>query len=191
MILGFTGLKRCGKDTAADYILKNYRAERIMLADPIKRGLMEMFGFSWEQVNGENGYDREQIIPEYGVSIRHMLQTLGTEWGRHYINPDVWVLLQAARLEEDKLYVMSDVRFENEAELCRQNGLLIHVHNKHLDSNADRHESESGIEFSKRDLILTNRMDGIDNYHREIRGLITHIKEYTGWDLNQYSTMNQ
>ncbi|MGI4991042.1 hypothetical protein ACRXCV_00300 (plasmid) [Halobacteriovorax sp. GFR7] len=180
MILGFTGLKRCGKDTAASYILEKYGAEQVMLADPIKRALMTMFGFTWEQVNGE-GYDREQVIPEYGVSIRHMLQTLGTEWGRMLINPDIWVRLQAERLEHDKLYVMSDVRFENEAELCRQNGILIHVRNLKQSEVVDHHKSEDGVEFAQGDIILNNKMDGLRQFHNDIEAVLTHLREDRGW----------
>lgn len=182
MIIGFTGLKRCGKDTAADYILKKLGAKRVMLADPIKRGLMAMFGFSWEQVNGENGYDREQILPEYGVSIRHMLQTLGTEWGRNLINPDVWVIRQAAELDPDTLYVMSDVRFKNEAELCRQNGVLIHVYVPDDEGKErDRHSSEEGVEFLHgEDLSLPNNKNGFREYYLTIDELLKLVEEKTG-----------
>lgn len=186
MLIGFTGLKRCGKDTAAAYVLEKLGAEYVMLADPIKRGLMAMFGFTWEQVNGEGGYDREAIEPKYGVSIRHMLQTLGTDWGRSHVGADVWLSRAAETMDDDKLYVMSDVRFPNEAELCRQNGILIHVYVPDEQGlERDRHESEAGIDFAAEvDLSLPNKKDGLQEYYRTIDKVLELVQERTQCRLN-------
>lgn len=178
MLLGFTGLKRCGKDTATAYVLSKFKkSSQLMLADPMKRGLMVMFGFTWEQVNGIN-YDREQIEPDYGVSIRHMLQTLGTEWGRNMLNENVWLNRQAALMAEDPhtIYVMSDVRFENEANFCRKHGTLIHIiaDKDHL-GDEDSHESEAGLLPMQGDRHIENRFDGLENYHADIDKVLIEI----------------
>lgn len=174
MIIGFAGAKRCGKDTATAYLLKKFKnAEQVMLAEPLKLGLIAMFGFTWEQVNGI-GYDREQPT-EYGVSIREMLQTLGTEWGREMIHPDVWVKLQLKKMQEDptKIYVMSDVRFENEAALVREHGTLIHI--RAGVCVEDIHKSEKGVVFTDGDRELINRKDGVENYYHEIDKVLIDI----------------
>lgn len=175
MIIGFAGLKRCGKDTATLYLLEHLKAKQVMLAEPIKLGLMAMFGFTWEQVNGE-GYDRDQPT-EYGPSIREMLQTLGTEWGRNMVCKNVWLMLQLKKMQEepDVLYIMSDVRFDNEAELVRAHGVLVHIETPNAPKPEDDHPSERGVAFKEGDKVLVNRKDGKGNYYREIDKLLKEI----------------
>lgn len=56
------------------------------------------------------------------ISPRYVLQTLGTEVGRA-INPNIWVnhLLKQTN-NPNKLYVCTDVRFENEMRAIREGG---------------------------------------------------------------------
>lgn len=53
MIVGVTGNARAGKDTLAAHLIKHYGFERIGMADPMKRFCQEVFGFSDEQLYGE------------------------------------------------------------------------------------------------------------------------------------------
>lgn len=86
------------------------------------------------------------------------MQTLGTEWGRHIIAPDLWVSLAAMRLD-DHIHspgvVFSDVRFENEANFIRQRGTLLHIARPDL-TPIDQHESENGVAMHHRDQLVMN-----------------------------------
>lgn len=69
------------------------------------------------------------VIPELGVTHRHMLQTIGTEWGRSLIHPDIWVKVLDKRIEDIyyftkswPLIVIDDVRFKNEFDFIKENG---------------------------------------------------------------------
>jgi hypothetical protein len=55
------------------------------------------------------------------------MQTLGTEWGRHLIHPDLWcsITLEQIELADLPLVVIEDVRFENEAQLIHKAGGVI------------------------------------------------------------------
>jgi hypothetical protein len=112
MIVGIVGLSGSGKDTAADFLVKNHGFSKIALADPIKRVCMEVFGFTAEQLWGPSSarnapdkrYPRshEWTIadtcrrcdalndnePCY-LTPRYALQQLGTEWGRNCY-PNLW-----------------------------------------------------------------------------------------------------
>jgi hypothetical protein len=59
---------------------------------------------------------KEAVHPELGVSPRHLMVTLGTEWGRDAVHPDLWVRIWAASLPEAAHVVAEDVRFPNEVE---------------------------------------------------------------------------
>lgn len=51
-ILGLLGNSGAGKDTLADYLVKEYRFVKVGLADPLKRICKEVYGFSDEQLWG-------------------------------------------------------------------------------------------------------------------------------------------
>jgi hypothetical protein len=55
-----------------------------------------------------------------------MAQTLGTEWGRELVHPQLWVLMAQRRWDAAKAagldLVITDVRFENEVEWLRGAG---------------------------------------------------------------------
>lgn len=88
LLIGLAGLKGAGKDTAAEWLCFHGFFERIALADPIKDGLAAMLGL--------NAYTfsepalKETVIDWLGCTPRHLMQTLGTEWGQRYVARDVW-----------------------------------------------------------------------------------------------------
>jgi len=69
---------------------------------------------------------KEEKIAEIGVSPRQMMQTLGTEWGRSCIHPELWIMVAAGAVEQQRKLgrdvVIDDVRFPNEAEMIRRLG---------------------------------------------------------------------
>lgn len=122
MIIGISGLAGSGKDTLADFLVREHGYAKLSFADPMKRFCREVFDFSEEQLWGPSEkrnapdprYPREQkVVPPDGgtpfttatfLSPRYALQTLGTEWGRDCF-PTVWVdyaVRTAKKLEEWK-----------------------------------------------------------------------------------------
>ena len=117
--------------------------------------------------------DKEAIIPELGVSARHMMQTLGTEWGRACIHPDFWVMIARAEtrriLADGRSVVIDDVRFPNEAAMIRDlGGELWRIERPGIAYNGD-HESEGGLDDITPDRVIVN--DGsIDQLLEKIYG---------------------
>ena len=186
-LVGFTGAAGSGKDTAAVPLLSNgYR--RLSFADPLKAGLRAMFGLTREHTDGElKGFD----VEPYGVSTRRMMQTLGTEWGRDLIHPDVWLLRAEETIKEWQAagplpgVVVTDVRFENEANwLRRQGGVLIHVRRSGAGTVA--HASEAGVAPAEGDFTVNN--DGsIAELHEHV-AIALHRHEINGSRLPQPGT---
>jgi aromatic ring-cleaving dioxygenase len=61
-----------------------------------------------------------------------MAQTLGTEWGRELVHPQLWVMMAQRRWDAARAagidLVITDVRFENEVEWLRgAGGRLIYL----------------------------------------------------------------
>jgi hypothetical protein len=101
-IWGLCGLAGSGKDTAADFLVKNNGFVKVAFADPLKRICKDVFEFSDEQLWGSsekrNAPDERYlrtVTDEKGYQFsepltpRFALQQLGTEWGRNCY-PNIW-----------------------------------------------------------------------------------------------------
>lgn len=111
-----------GKTTVADHLCLDHGFVKLSFATTLK-AMAETFlthlGMPPEEIAQRLRGDRkEEIIPAIGVSARHVMQTLGTEWGRKSIDENVWVkvtLVQAARIMQNgNSVVIDDMRFPNE-----------------------------------------------------------------------------
>lgn len=165
-LIGLTGYAGTGKDTVRK-ILEEHGFIGLAFADPIRemlRTLMQGAGIC-------SGYmdDRalkEEIIPHLGVSYRHMAQTLGTEWGRS-LQPDLWLRLAGRNMDSyigagellsdiPVRFVVSDVRFEDEADWIRERGGVIWQINRPGATPVRAHASEEGIAQIKPDMVINN-----------------------------------
>jgi hypothetical protein len=102
------------------------------------------------------------VIP-VEMSPRLIMQTLGTEWGREIIHPDLWVLSTFRNWNSSSDWIITDVRYTNEAnEVLKRGGILIKV-NRNSSSSADTHASEQGLEgFEDYDFVINNNHDLIN-----------------------------
>ena len=155
VIIGISGRKRSGKDTVAGLIVGMLpKTSKTSFADPIKAMLKWGLGLSWAQLYGDQ---KEVMDVRYGRTPRELMQSLGTEWGRDLVGADVWVfgLKQLLDGQKGTTVVIPDVRFENEAALCRKYGYVIHVERPGLPVT-DVHRSEVGIAFHPDDRVILN-----------------------------------
>lgn len=160
-LIGIAGPARAGKDTLCSYMLDNLDGIwlRSSFADPIKEML--------RAIGVDCSDDAKAVVSgDYGVTPRHMMQTLGTEWGRNLIDGDIWVKA-FARLNAGKCVIVPDVRFENEAGLVREHGVLIHLVGR--GGIEGSHVSETLIAFKPGDIVIDNSRD-LDWLHGQVDG---------------------
>jgi hypothetical protein len=175
MIIGFAGKKQAGKSTAAGFLVAA-GFKRVSFAEPMKvvaEHLLMCAGMSSHNVRFFERH-KEDPMPIVGVTMRHFLQTLGTDWGRKLIHPDLWVMAAAGRIEsmlsEGQDLVFEDVRFENEAAFIRdRGGLIVHIERK--TGAVDPHESESGIGVAFGDATIHNSYLTVDGLRAVVLGL--------------------
>lgn len=148
LLVGLCGPAGCGKDTVA-YLLKRHgEFTRYSLAKPIKLGLEAMLGVPLQV--WEDREKKEAIIWDLGKSPRQLAQTLGTEWGRQLVHPEIWTTLMVRewdRVRQSRIprMVVTDVRFDNEAEAIRSlGGTVWQVVREDLPPVA-AHASEAGV----------------------------------------------
>lgn len=172
IIIGLAGKARVGKDTAANYLGERHRLSPVAFAQPIKNALTAM-GFN--QADYDTVERKNEIIPWLGVSYRKLAQTLGTEWGRD-LHPDFWLLLAQRRVEARRNLgvpgvVISDVRFDNEADWVRaEGGLIIHMEGPARSGMAvdgEGHASERGIKRQLNDVVVSN-IGSLDFLYRQL-----------------------
>lgn len=130
-LIGLAGVAGSGKDTVASFIkahasLANFDVpvQTYAFADPLKKGCSEMFGIPLDHF-----YDRERKEKEHDFwdySPRWMLQHVGTNLIRRGIDEDFWIKRadwEWNDYQERKcIFVVTDIRFENEAEWVRNRG---------------------------------------------------------------------
>jgi hypothetical protein len=162
-LIGLSGFAGTGKDTVRA-LLEEMGYTGLAFADPIRamlRDLLTSNGISDDYL--DQRALKEAIIPELGVSYRAMAQELGTGWGRS-LQPDFWLRLAGAYMAnitdladgESVNFVLSDVRFLNEAEWVRaRGGVIWHVVRPSVDP-VRAHISELEIMSLHRDHLICN-----------------------------------
>lgn len=196
-LVGVTGLARSGKDHAADYLAKHMNMYKYAFAEPLKTMLKSVFGDHFHEG------DRSEICPETCKSYRVMMQTLGTDLGREMWNPQVWInLVEKKRKEvEDQgkrpdVYraafrgepplgmILSDVRFDSEAEYLQlHGGVIVEIVRPEHHSLVDKvkyvvglegHQSERGI--SRHYITHTIVNDGtLVDFDIKLMGLVDEL----------------
>ena len=155
MIIGLAGKAMSGKDTVADCLVDNFGFIKLAFAD----GIADMLRTGFDVPGRYQLQEKETPIPGIGHSWRRLMQTLGTEWGRS-LDPYIWVkrmeqvILRFAD-HQDQI-VISDVRFQNEADWIRQQGTLWHISRPGFNNNTPDHSSEAGIEMQPGEPLIIN-----------------------------------
>lgn len=162
-----------GKTTIAMHLMA-HGFYTVSFAAPLKLmviQLLQNLGYIPEDANRLVYEDKHEILPEIGVSSRHLLRTLGTEWGRACVHPEVWLKCweHAARelLRAGTPVVCDDVRFPNEAALIRKlGGEMWHLSRPGTEAGTT-HASEGSLDnYPYFDRHLINDGSIFDLYHR-------------------------
>lgn len=88
------------------------------------------------------------------ISPRYAYQYFGTEVVRS-IRPNLWVNHLDDIMWSGTNLIVPDVRFNNEAEWVRENGILIHI-NTNRDTIQTTHASEGGLEPLEGEIVINN-----------------------------------
>jgi dephospho-CoA kinase len=146
-LIALTGLPRSGKDTIAGFLQSHYYARRAF-ADPLKDAAAILLDREPWEMRGEQGFDREAVLPEWGFSTRWFLQRFGTEAVRDNIRQDFWTHRMRNYLSRVNnplaRVVITDCRFLNEVELVHEFGGIV-VEVKRPGCVKSDHISDAGI----------------------------------------------
>lgn len=123
LVIGLCGYAGSGKTTVADHLVENHCWARHGFAKPLK-DMLHALGLGYEHTNGRLKETPCDILG--GKTPRFAMQTLGTEWGREMISPDLWVNAWLVTMPRHAPGIVAeDVRFPNECLAIRKLGGLI------------------------------------------------------------------
>lgn len=162
-----TGLKRSGKDTLGNYLVKEHGYIKAQPIACFKSALQEWFNFSDDQMNGR---DKEKIDMRWGISPRKLMQLFGTDLMKDKLGQlvpeyklvtgdNLWAMVfkEWYLNQPDGKYVVCDWRFPEEREIFGNlDGIItVRVLNNRI-SNKDTHVSEKYINSMAVDFEIKN-----------------------------------
>lgn len=166
MLIGLVGKKGAGKDTVADFLIEKKGYNKKAFADPLKKVVQALFLLDETQVHDQSL--KEITDPRWSLSPRQMMQLVGTNLIRTNLGEDFWLKHIELGRENLDFIVISDVRFQNEADWVRKKGgiLIRIVSNEESNSVVDTHRSETELESIHTDHVLFNEKKmGIEAFH--------------------------
>lgn len=175
MIIGLHGDAGAGKDTVGG-MLVGRGFEAIAFADPLYQAVSAITGMPVEEMKDRT--KKEATIPWLGKSPRELLQTLGTEWGRNMVHDELWIMRGMNRCFGIANVVITDVRFDNEAEAIRRNGgvvVKIVRDEAGLTGGTGRHASEAGVS----EHLIHERLPNngtLDDLAAEVNALLCRLR---------------
>lgn len=199
MLIGITGKAGSGKDTISDALVESLSYRKIAFADTLKNMMCIMLNVSREELEDR---DFKESFPELlnGKSVRYAMQTLGTEWGRDNFGENVWVNITGNKIldlrspSKSKNYddgiVVSDVRFDSEANAIKAlGGFIIEVSRENL-SEVENHVSEKGIDESLIDVKFENKFKTVEDVKKSFIDLMDILENASQHQQNQELSMN-
>lgn len=129
LVIGLCGAEGAGKSTVARYLLHARDAKIVPFAAPLKR-MLEGLGLPAASLYGTPEDKARPLDLLGGKSGRWAMQSLGTEWGRKLIHPDLWMNAWKLQVSHTStpIVVADDLRFMNEAAAVRSfGGIVIRV----------------------------------------------------------------
>lgn len=113
-------------------------------------------GPEWDRFYSISPYLEPERVP---MTVRVLLQRLGTDACRNGLHENVWVNALMADYTEESKWVITDTRFPNEAKAIKdRGGIIIRVNNNRA-KPINPHTSETSLDDWKFDYTIDNHGD--------------------------------
>lgn len=165
MIIALCGAKGSGKDTVAKKIGELYshvsRVKTVAFADPIKKMVQHIFDLDPSSEDQYDKFKRTQVTYDlrgymtHTVTGRHVVREIGMLMRSYNESQFVKYVNDAIDSNPGWIWVVTDLRFDNELEFLRNKGAFI-VKLKRADASSDGHITERGFDDEQCDAVMNN-----------------------------------
>lgn len=182
-VIAIGGLKRSGKSTLADFLIRQcairgWQVQEVSFAQPIKDMLKEVFRHEVPYntfTDDSRKQDKVEIAPGVYMTVRELLQKVGTDCFREVIHKDFWITRGMAKIKAaPDVVIVPDIRFPNELEVLSQvPNTTIYIDRPGLEREEDLHPSETNLLQMRHnfDYCLVNSEDDLsllENFAKSI-----------------------
>jgi hypothetical protein len=163
-LIGITGHLRHGKDAIASILENHFKYVHVSFAMFLKAACKSIFSLSDSQLHSD---EKDVVDARWNVTPRRLFQVIGTELFRDRLKevlPELgketlWISAMRNYMKlfpPGTLFVVSDVRFRDEAEMVRElGGKIWKVHRPSMPSS-EVHVSETEIQSIETDECIEN-----------------------------------
>ncbi len=190
-LVGLCGGIGCGKSTAAEHLMEDYGFEELSFAQKLKDVCADLFNIPKENLFGTQEQKTEPI-PHLGV-VPSTVAYMGHPWGARVSQPwtgrwvlewmgtnacrtvwePVWIESVRKQVEDARengygfgnpvRHVVSDVRFQNEADMIRQlGGIVVRVEVEGASHETTGHASDGWYAEAEVDFVVKAPKPGLD-----------------------------
>lgn len=171
VLIGLTGRAGAGKSTAAHYLNAVHGFSRTRFAGPLK-DMLRAIGLSEDEIEGDRKETPCALLG--GATPRHAMQTLGSEWGRDLIHPELWAVIWQEKtrrlLDAGYSVCVEDVRFPNEAAAVKAlGGHIMRVRTFDPPPAGDHISEQHDLPY---DVSVLNDWHSLDVFHARLDGAL-------------------
>ena len=182
-IIAFTGKKRSGKTTAADYLVgKGFTKINFKdaLIEELKQNLPDLLTeiekvMDTIEYDGNNPWTIERLFTEKPPLMRKLLQNWGTEFRRNSVSLDYWVVKWMQKTKGVDLIVVDDLRYPEEMQAIRDmDGVVVRIIRNDMVST-DTHTSETEMDQIIPDQTIAVATGQQDELYMHLEGMLEEL----------------
>jgi hypothetical protein len=153
----------CGKSTAASHLRYAHNFTVRSFATPMRLMMGALLSYAGQDASVltcDIRKDEPMLTFPYQLTPRHLMRTLGTEWGRTCCGPRFWTDLWSDKVSQDLQsgadVACDDLRFPEEYYACKELGGQVWQITRTNAKPKSNHPSDGGLHGFKFDLTIEN-----------------------------------
>lgn len=184
MIIGISGKLYSGKDTFAKLLTQQFNNNNISFVCKSFAYKLKRIGAFLTNTPEEQWFTQEgkqTFLPDWNMTIGEFQQKLGTEGMRQGVHLDGWVIALISDYTVGQNWIVTDVRFPNEAKAIKQKqGILIRIEGdptgeRRLSKRDLNHPSETSLDnYNDFDYIIDNNLS-ISYLEMQAKTIVLHL----------------